>query len=147
MYLNPDSNNPLFAYDVKDEYQFVVSNRSLYIRSRKSNCQWLTSREHLLQLSDAAIKRHMVLFTAIMGDLYEDESVPRPSLLLSVLEWGDELLQRYGNDGYKSIKYWEPIMTPLLINYQEDFNTDTRTYRHIMFSSFQEVKDRMKFNF
>lgn len=134
--LNPWNRNPVFKAMLGDHLIFYATSCTLCVRDTKRNATWLVSREHLLQLSDTATQRYSTLYTAIVAEIYEDSSVPSFELLTRVFDWGDEILAWNGNDGYKAIKMWEPLLTSYLINFYPDSYVDTQVFQTFIKNEF-----------
>lgn len=121
--MNPESRNSIFLQKLGSELAFYASLSFLYVDDYSKNTRWLVSKEHLLQLSDTANQRYTTLFTSIVADIYDDESVPNPGLLGQVFNWEDAIVEKFENVAYASIKMWQTIMTTyLLMNENVDQN-------------------------
>lgn len=114
---NPGHRNPLFSYTLGNNIYLIASATFLYIESYNSHLTWLVSREHLLQFADTATQLYLTLLTSMFGQVCQDHSIPTPQLLLDIWGWGDQLLTRFGNNGYKSLKFWEPLLTSYLLGF------------------------------
>lgn len=134
--LNPGSRNSIFYSSIGEDLHFYCSSSFLYIKDSLQDKRWLVSREHLLQLSDTANQRYTILFTSIVAELYMDESVPQCETLLSVFDWGDSLISEFGNKGYGSTKFWEPITTTALLSVHEDPNIDNDKFPNFIKEEF-----------
>lgn len=102
--LNPDSRNPIFSYNLSDNITIAAATTFLYIEDSETKNTWVASREHLLQLADTATQRYLTLLTSIFAEIIRDTSIPQPNLLIDVFEWGDDIINKFGNEAYKSIK-------------------------------------------
>lgn len=127
IFLNPilkthyqDTQNPLFSLTMNTHMRFIVGTTSFYVNGFATKSEWLTSRDHLLQLNDSATQRYMILMSSMIAESLEDTSVPPSDTLLELYSWGDVILYEFGNGGYNSVKMWEPFLTGHFITYFED---------------------------
>lgn len=134
--LNPDHRNPIFSYNVSESITFVAGSTFFYINDAATDSHWIVSRDHLLQLADTATQRHLTFTTSIFAEILEDQSVPLPYVLLSVFSWGDDIISRFGNESYRSIKLWEPLLTAYMLNFHADPHVDQATFWNMITREF-----------
>ncbi|UHK03291.1 MAG: RNA-dependent RNA polymerase [Hangzhou nephotettix cincticeps rhabdovirus 1] len=104
----------------------------------QADAEWLVTRDHLLMLSDSAAQRFNCLLSSILGEIFNDSSLPRPELLLKVMEWGDDIVNQLKNEGYRAIKMWEPLVTAYLLASGEDPLVNVHKFKEMMDDEFRD---------
>nr|UQS95380.1 MAG: RNA-dependent RNA polymerase [Rovyktys virus] len=96
-------------------------------------------RHHFLCLADIFSQRFTCLLKTILMDLLSKIEFPKPELLLSIYKWGDDILKKFGNQGYKSVKCWEPIIMSEILVKSEELLEDQIQFQNEMHTSFIET--------
>lgn len=65
--------------------------------------------------------------------------VPSESLIILCYTWGDDILKQYGNQGYRLIKFWEPIILGSLLMRVDTWKRST-DFRDTMISDYHEME-------
>lgn len=60
-------------------------------------------------LSDCIAQRWGCLFGSLIAEILGKTNYPSWNTLMSTFEWGDELIQIFGNEGYRTVKMWEAL--------------------------------------
>lgn len=136
--LNPGDRNPVFYFNFRNTLEFYATSSFLIINDAESQSQWCVSRDYLLQLLDCATQRYTTLITSMYAEIIKDVSIPKPQDLLWYFEWGDDILDNYGNEGYKSLKNWEPLVTSFILNYEKDPHVNTMDFMEFIKKEFIE---------
>ncbi|KAG8314071.1 hypothetical protein J6590_100897 [Homalodisca vitripennis] len=74
--------------------------------------------------------------SSIMGEIFNDTSIPDPILLERLYQWGDELICEFHDDGYKAINMWESLLNSSILTKQNDPCVDSHDYRARMRGDF-----------
>lgn len=134
----------VLQFDINDDHVWSsTSETGLNIDVTRSfthiyqgNSHWLATRDHLLLLSDSAAQRFNCMFSCILGEIFKDNSLPSPHMLIKIFEWGDTILENLGNEGYRAIKFWEPLTVAELINFDHDEHVDTLKFKEMVRNDF-----------
>nr|AMK09240.1 RNA-dependent RNA polymerase [Drosophila busckii rhabdovirus] len=81
---------------------------------------FLSTRLHYLMLSDVFEQRTAGLLCTELAKRFERSNYPSPSHLLEVFKIGDSLLERYKNEGYRSVALWEALVIGSVLSSQSD---------------------------
>nr|UDL13988.1 MAG: RNA dependent RNA polymerase [Xiangshan rhabdo-like virus 2] len=81
---------------------------------------YFATRNHYLMLSDVFSQRFLCLFSCMLAEILKKDNYPSCRQLMSVFEFGDNILHQIGNEGYSAISKWEAIMVSLLLQLVED---------------------------
>ncbi|DBA37095.1 TPA_asm: L [Ocimum alphacytorhabdovirus 1] len=68
----------------------------------------------LRMTSDLYTQRWLTLMSASVGRTLSEEHYPEAHIISLIYEWGDKVLKRLGNDGYKVIKVFEAVLVGVL---------------------------------
>jgi len=58
--------------------------------------------------------------------------IPSGSDLLEVFQWGDSILQKYGNEGFNMVKMWEPLLIGFILKSYPDPLVDNTKFYNLM---------------
>ncbi|AVM86063.1 L protein [Chimay rhabdovirus] len=86
--------------------------------------QFLITRDMFLCLSDTISSRFLCLLAADLTDCIPTPSIPEYSLISKAFDWGDDILARFGNEGYRLIGMWEPLCLGVMQKMTPDELTD-----------------------
>nr|WAK77191.1 MAG: RNA-dependent RNA polymerase [Rhabdoviridae sp.] len=86
--------------------------------------QFLITRDMFLCLSDTLSSRFLCLLAADLTDCIPSPSIPEYSLVYRTFDWGDDILARFGNEGYRLIGMWEPLCLGVMQKMTPDDLTD-----------------------
>lgn len=116
----------VFTTEIEGFGKIFLTPRHLVIKA--STGTWLGTRDHYLMLHDCIAQRWVCLLAVALADLFNQQNYPSLSTVLEVLDWGDELLNRFGNDGYAAIKVWESLLYGLIMASEDDPVVDSQLF-------------------
>ncbi|AJG39142.1 RNA-dependent RNA polymerase [Tacheng Tick Virus 6] len=90
--------------------------------------------DQVLLVADTLTSRYLALLYADLCNQGYPLQCPDPLLLSRCYEWGDELLEQYGNCAYRLIKMWEPLILGLLLQ-----TTDPLEYSHRFYATMEDA--------
>ncbi|UCR92536.1 MAG: RdRp and L protein [Apis rhabdovirus 4] len=70
---------------------------------------FLGTRDHYLGLHDIIVQRSNIIHSSILAPQFQDPTYPSLELVMRTFNWGDTILEMFGNPGYELIGQWEPL--------------------------------------
>nr|DBA44337.1 TPA_asm: RdRp [Cotesiavirus rhabdovi] len=104
-----DAGHGIFHATIGHDHYYV--GEEIFVVETPDRC-YLTSRDHLLILSDLASERYILELTCRTG---QDDSIPNWNLIFPLLVNGDLMLKHGGNAAYDAVYSWEPCITARII--------------------------------
>ncbi|DBA36717.1 TPA_asm: L [Mango betacytorhabdovirus 1] len=75
----------------------------------------LYSGDVLRMIADKITERDIILRASRIGNKYSPPIYPPEETILKILDWGDQILLRYQNSGYKILKAYESLVIGFLL--------------------------------
>nr|QMP82336.1 RNA-dependent RNA polymerase [Blattodean rhabdo-related virus OKIAV14] len=97
---------------------------------------YVGDRDHLLLLSDIMAQRFISFLACTLAEVNQLENYPSVKELEYVFQWGDQIIQKYGNEGYKLTSCWEAICLACLLHTYEDPLVNNNTFYESMRQDF-----------
>lgn len=102
---------------------------------------FLGSRDHLLSLHDLAVQRGTLVHSCFLAEKDEAPTSPSSDLVKEVLDWGDQILEDIGNDGFNLVSQWESLCIGVLATSVPDPVWDNHTFLNTMKREFLKTYD------
>ncbi|QMP82314.1 RNA-dependent RNA polymerase [Coleopteran arli-related virus OKIAV107] len=113
--INKDTSWSLIKHDCSNHFKTIyVSQHYAIIGNKDDFDQWMLDYDQVMMISDTLIGRvFSILYLEITPDSvkYKFDT----SILTEIYKTWDRLFANYGNDTYKIVKAWEPIIQGLLL--------------------------------
>ncbi|AJG39120.1 RNA-dependent RNA polymerase [Sanxia Water Strider Virus 5] len=122
--------------------QIIIGRNVCYLNY--NGIDYISSRNHLLMLSDVISQRLLCYISCIWAQNLNKTNYPTPETLTRVFEYGDNLLEKFGNSGYKSMALWESLLIGHLLKVSGDDAVDSQVFYNSMLQELihsQEEKD------
>ncbi|QRW41824.1 MAG: RNA-dependent RNA polymerase [Elisy virus] len=116
----------VFSTTIEDFGEIFLSSRHMLVKTEFGS--WIGTRDHYLMLHDCIAQRWICLFATSLAEFFGQQNYPSVKSILKVLEWGDDLLNRVGNEGYAAIKIWESLIYGLIMASEEDPVVDSTAF-------------------
>nr|QQL94329.1 RNA-dependent RNA polymerase [Kenyan potato cytorhabdovirus] len=82
--------------------------------AKKKKTVTLYDGDWIRMTSDLYTQRWLVLISSAVGETLNAEHYPMARYISAIYEWGDSVIRRHGNEGYKVIKVYEAVMVGVL---------------------------------
>ncbi|ALU09129.1 RNA-dependent RNA polymerase [Gammahymrhavirus longicaudata] len=93
-------------------------------------------REHILMISDLIGQRVTLSLYAKIAEVARDPTVLNVDHLHHIFDWGDRLLELYGNRGYELLAQWEQLCVGVMISGSNDKYWDGEVFLDQMMTEF-----------
>lgn len=110
--------------------EIYLSSRHVIIKNEYGN--WLGTRDHYLMLHDCVVQRWVCCYSVCLASYLKQTNYPSLEVLLKVFQWGDTLINIFGNDGYAAIKIWESLIYGLIMASEHDPVVDSQLFLNNM---------------
>ncbi|ATS17313.1 RNA-dependent RNA polymerase [Cabbage cytorhabdovirus 1] len=94
--------------------RWLISPALLGVCVNRSNKIKLIDSDWLRSVVDVCTERFLVCLGLTLGSSYNPDHYPTWDRLLPVLTWGDDVLKKHGNSGFKLLKAFEAIVLGVL---------------------------------
>ncbi|UUG74123.1 MAG: RNA-dependent RNA polymerase [XiangYun mono-chu-like virus 11] len=89
---------------------------------------WISTRDHFLMLHDCIAQRWICLYAVSLAKMLGLPNYPSAETILTVWDWGDTLLNYFGNEAYNAIKLWESLIYGLIMASEVDPVVDSELF-------------------
>nr|AYP67531.1 RNA-dependent RNA polymerase [Fairlight virus] len=109
-----------------------------YACMRDTHSQLVMTRDQFLCLSDMVHQRAICLHACRLAAELGSSLYPSVPQLEHIFNWGDEILELHGNEGYALISKWESLCTGVLLQHNPDPLVANSAFLEEMMKAFDE---------
>ncbi|UHK03262.1 MAG: RNA-dependent RNA polymerase [Hangzhou scotinophara lurida lispivirus 1] len=133
----------LFSYfSVFTENDSVFSDQFCCIFLEGGLCV-LLSYDQLLLIVDTVSSRFLTLLFILLHPKDQSVNLPSKDLLQDFYKWGDDIINKYGNEGYNVVKQIEPICIAVYLRNWDKLYDANKFLNHLIDKAEEEYKEEL----